>query len=98
MIVEDDHGNYIDRAAYSAAYDALAADGVPNAQVRDDVSKRIVARLMELRTSLSPAAVAGPGVAEELAEEIKEGLSDSYTSVFTSGIVAAIRSAAEELA
>jgi hypothetical protein len=58
VILEDEHGNYIDRAAYRAAYDALVANGsVKLAQVRDDVAKKIVVELMRHRADQGAGAL-----------------------------------------
>ena len=49
MILEDAHGNYIDRDAYNAAYDALTPF-LQHAQLRDTVSKDVAVAVIVQRT------------------------------------------------
>lgn len=99
MILEDAHGNYIDRAAFNAAYNALVANGfIKLAQARGDVAEKIVVELMKRRATQGTAALREHQTAVNVAEAVKGQISESYTSVTDLDLMDAATAAGASLA
>lgn len=82
MILEDAHGNYIDRKAYEAAYGSLVANGVvKHAQVRDEIAQKVVVTLMQHRAAHGPAALATAATASEVADQVRSLLGEAGVTV-----------------
>lgn len=98
MILEDAHGNYIDRKAYEAAYASMVANGVVrHAQVRDEVAQKVVVTLMRHRAAYGTSALASAATASEVADQVRSLLGDAYLTVPVAEIADAAMAAGRAL-
>ncbi|MEU4558423.1 hypothetical protein AB0F72_08535 [Actinoplanes sp. NPDC023936] len=99
MFLEDAHGNYIDKAAFDAAYNALVETGrVKLAQVRGDISERVVVALMKRRATDGHLALATSAVADSVTADVHQQISDWAVGITAADVADATWAAAAVLA
>lgn len=95
-ILEDPHGNYIDRHAFDAAYRALSPH-TRHAQIRADIAEQVVVAVVKARTAGGLAALTDAAGRAEIVTAVRAGCADWVNPPTRRAVDAAVEAAAGAL-